>query len=35
MEYVRPAFDLMPPTDSLENYFARSYDAALAGIDPS
>ena len=32
---VNPAFDLMPPTDNLDNYFAESYDAALAGIDPS
>ena len=32
---VNPAFDLMPPTDNLDNYFAESYDASLAGIDPS
>ena len=32
---VNPAFDLMPPTDNLDNYFAESYDADLNGIDPS
>ena len=31
---VNPAFDLMPPTDNVENYFAEDYDEALAGIDP-
>ena len=31
---VNPAFDLMPPTDELENYFAPEYDGSLAGIDP-
>ena len=31
---VNPAFDLMPPTDTLENYFAEDYDDALAGVDP-
>ena len=31
---VNPAFDLMPPTDDLDNYFAEVYDASLAGIDP-
>ena len=32
---VNPAFDLMPPTDNIDNYFAEEYDAALAGIDPA
>ena len=32
---INPAFDLMPPTDDIENYFAEEYDASLAGIDPA
>ncbi len=31
---VNPAFDLMPPTDDIENYFAAQYDEALRGMDP-
>ena len=31
---VNPAFDLMPPTDNIDNYFADEYDAGLSGIDP-
>ncbi len=31
---VNPAFDLMPPTDDLENYFAADYAEGLRGIDP-
>lgn len=31
---VNPAFDLLPPTDNLENYFAEEYGAELGGIDP-
>ena len=31
---VNPAFDLMPPTDNLENYFAAEYDSGLNGVDP-
>ena len=31
---VNPAFDLMPPTDNLEHYFAESYAEGLNGIDP-
>ena len=31
---VNPAFDLVPPTDDIDNYFAEEYDASLAGIDP-
>ena len=30
---VNPAFDLMPPTDNIEDYFAEEYDASLGGID--
>ena len=32
---VNPAFDLMPPTDDLMNYFGEYEDASLAGIDPT
>ena len=31
---VNPAFDLMPPTDVIENYFADHYAEELAGMDP-
>ena len=31
---VNPAFDLMPPTDNLEHYFAADYAEGLNGIDP-
>ena len=31
---INPAFDLMPPTENIDDYFAEQYDAALAGIDP-
>ncbi len=31
---VNPAFDLMPPTDEIEDYFASSYAEGLGGIDP-
>ncbi|MCI8637690.1 MAG: aldo/keto reductase [Coprococcus sp.] len=31
---VNPAFDLLPPTDDLENYFAEEYQDGLNGIDP-
>ena len=31
---VNPAFDLMPPTDEIENYFADQYAEGLNGIDP-
>ena len=30
---VNPAFDMMPPTDNLDNMFG-SYDESLSGIDP-
>ena len=31
---VNPAFDLMPPTDDINSYFAEEYAEELAGIDP-
>ena len=31
---VNPAFDLMPPTDNIENYFADTYAEGLNGVDP-
>lgn len=31
---VNPAFDLLPPTDNIDNYFADEYQAGLRGIDP-
>ena len=31
---VNPAFDLMPPTDEIENYFADRYAEELNGVDP-
>ena len=31
---VNPAFDLMPPTDNLDNYFAETYAEELGGVDP-
>ena len=31
---INSAFDLMPPTEQVEDYFAESYDASLAGMDP-
>ena len=32
---VNPAFDLMPPTDEIENYFADQYAEDLNGVDPA
>ena len=32
---VNPAFDLMPPTEDLETYFADQYAEELKGIDPT
>ena len=32
---VNPAFDLMPPTDDINSYFAETYAQELAGIDPA
>ncbi len=31
---INPAFDLMPPTDNIDDYFAEKYDLSLAGIAP-
>lgn len=31
---INPAFDLLPPTDNIDNYFAEEYQAGLGGIDP-
>ena len=31
---INPAFDLLPPTDNIDNYFADEYQADLGGIDP-
>ncbi|MDE5590881.1 MAG: aldo/keto reductase [Acetatifactor sp.] len=31
---INPAFDLLPPTDNLDNYFAEEYQEDLGGIDP-
>ena len=31
---VNPAFDLMPPTDDINNYFAEQYAEGLGGVDP-
>ena len=31
---INPAFDLMPPTENLDDYFAEEYDAALMGMNP-
>lgn len=30
---INPAFDMLPPTEDLDNYFAEDYKAELAGID--
>ncbi|MEE0096499.1 MAG: aldo/keto reductase [Oscillospiraceae bacterium] len=31
---INPAFDLMPPTEDLNAYFAEQYDEHLGGMDP-
>lgn len=31
---INPAFDLLPPTDNIDNYFAEEYQDDLSGIDP-
>lgn len=31
---VNPAFDMLPPTDNIDNYFAEEYQDGLGGIDP-
>lgn len=32
---INPAFDLLPPTDNLDNYFADEYQLEADGIDPA
>ena len=32
---VNPAFDLMPPTDNLDNYFSDAYAEGLNGVAPA
>lgn len=32
---INPAFDMLPPTDDLNNYFAEEYQEGLGGIDPA
>ena len=31
---INPAFDLLPPTDNIDDYFADEYQAGLGGINP-
>ena len=31
---VNPAFDMLPPTDNIDNYFVEEYQDGLGGIDP-
>ena len=31
---VNPAFDMLPPTENIDNYFAEEYQDGLGGIDP-
>ena len=31
---INPAFDLLPPTDNIDNYFVEEYQEDLGGIDP-
>ena len=32
---INPAFDLLPPTDNIDNYFVEEYQDGLGGIDPA
>lgn len=32
---INPAFDLLPPTDNIDHYFADEYQEKLFGIDPA
>lgn len=32
---VNPAFDMLPPTDVIDNYFVEQYQEELSGIDPT
>ena len=31
---INPAFNLLPPTDNIDNYFTDEYQVDLGGIDP-
>lgn len=31
---INPAFDMLPPTDNIDNYFVEEYQDGLGGIDP-
>jgi predicted aldo/keto reductase-like oxidoreductase len=31
---LNPAYDLLPPTEEIDDYLVDEYDASLAGIDP-
>lgn len=32
---INPAFDLLPPTDNIDDYFVEEYQDGLGGIDPA
>lgn len=32
---INPAFDMLPPTENIDSYFAEEYQAELGGIDPA
>lgn len=32
---INPAFDMLPPTDNIDNYFVDHFDDSLSGIDPA
>ncbi|MDE7325463.1 MAG: aldo/keto reductase [Lachnospiraceae bacterium] len=32
---INPAFDMLPPTDNIDHYFADHYEEGLGGIDPA
>ena len=32
---INPAFDLLPPTENIDDYFAEEYQEGLGGIDPA
>lgn len=32
---INPAFDLLPPTEDIDSYFAEEYQDGLGGIDPN
>lgn len=31
---INPAFDFLPPTENIDDYFVKDFEADLAGIDP-